>query len=415
MPITVGAPVVLPTLPPTLGAGLAFDDSAAIPVAVLTATTDTTPALTVTVPANLVGVTGLTIDLVVNGTVVPSTASTITVAGVAVDVLTPTTPLAVSATPYNLSYQLNLNGNSVTSTALPITVGAPIPTPAVPTGVIDNVGTLLGNVLANGTTDDSTASLAITAPAVGQAAVLYVNGIETTSVFAVAAGLMPSTLTPVGDLGNGQYQLSYAYRDVATGTTGAQSPTINITVTPASTVSIDTIGAAAGTLANDVFELNTPLPLSGLTINSLLDSATTLVTGGLGIDTLAVTGTGQTLDLTLINDLRITNIEKVDLTGSGNNTLKLNLTDVLAISPTVNVFNNTNGFAAGTHDLGAIGVRNQLIVDGNVGDTFNTNGALASLTNVGNVTHQGLSYNVFQNAAGVNAIELLVNQNLTVI
>lgn len=53
--------------------------------------------------------------------------------------------------------------------------------------------------------------------------------------------------------------------------------------------------------------------------------------GGGGEDTLQVIGQGVTLDLSLVPDSRVTGIENIDLTGSGNNALILGLGDVLAL------------------------------------------------------------------------------------
>ncbi|VVH60396.1 Flagellar hook-length control protein FliK, partial [uncultured Gammaproteobacteria bacterium] len=61
------------------------------------------------------------------------------------------------------------------------------------------------------------------------------------------------------------------------------------------------------------------------------------VDGGGGIDTLKLQGAGLTLDLTKISDRRIQDIEVIDITGSGNNTLKLNLDDLLHASSSTNV------------------------------------------------------------------------------
>lgn len=58
----------------------------------------------------------------------------------------------------------------------------------------------------------------------------------------------------------------------------------------------------------------------------------TTVNGGAGTDTLHLLGSGKTIDLTNIGDFIHESIEKIDLTGNGNNTLKLNVHDVLAIS-----------------------------------------------------------------------------------
>lgn len=70
------------------------------------------------------------------------------------------------------------------------------------------------------------------------------------------------------------------------------------------------------------------------------------IDGGGGTDTLAVDTSGMTIDLTTIPNNRITDVEIIDLTGTGNNSLKLTRLDLLDLSTT-----------------------NQLIVNGNVGDS----------------------------------------------
>jgi hypothetical protein len=49
------------------------------------------------------------------------------------------------------------------------------------------------------------------------------------------------------------------------------------------------------------------------------------------------TGAGLTLDLTSINNTRIQDIEIIDIRGSGDNTLKLNLNDLLDASTSTNI------------------------------------------------------------------------------
>ena len=54
--------------------------------------------------------------------------------------------------------------------------------------------------------------------------------------------------------------------------------------------------------------------------------------GGNGFDTLRLDGSGITLDLTAIADNKIMDIEQIDISGSGANTLTLNVLEVLNIS-----------------------------------------------------------------------------------
>jgi hypothetical protein len=73
------------------------------------------------------------------------------------------------------------------------------------------------------------------------------------------------------------------------------------------------------------------------------------IDGSSGTDALLFNGSGQTLDLTTLANNKITGIETINLTGSGNNSLILNVQDL--------------------HDLSS--TSNALLVDGNPGDTVN--------------------------------------------
>ena len=61
-----------------------------------------------------------------------------------------------------------------------------------------------------------------------------------------------------------------------------------------------------------------------------------LVTGdaGAGRDTLRLTGSGQVLDLTQISDADIQGLEAIDISGGGDNTLSLDVNEVLNVSTT---------------------------------------------------------------------------------
>jgi len=60
------------------------------------------------------------------------------------------------------------------------------------------------------------------------------------------------------------------------------------------------------------------------------------IKGGSGFDTLALEGSDVGLDFSLPIANRIDGIERIDLTGSGNNTLILGLQDLLGLSDTTN-------------------------------------------------------------------------------
>ena len=113
------------------------------------------------------------------------------------------------------------------------------------------------------------------------------------------------------------------------------------------------------------------------------------VDGGSGIDTLALDGNGVTLNLTASGADRIHGIERIDLTGSGNNTLALDIRDVLNLSDT----------------------SNQLYVKGDAGDAVISTGQgwqLAAGTVVGPL--DGLTYSSFYTLNGV--ANLLVETEL---
>ncbi|PPS42416.1 hypothetical protein B1A85_15375 [Chroococcidiopsis sp. TS-821] len=107
--------------------------------------------------------------------------------------------------------------------------------------------------------------------------------------------------------------------------------------------------------------------------------------GGSGIDTLAVDGSGVTLDLTATPNNRIRRIEIIDLTGTGNNTLQLTRLDLLNLSESTN----------------------QLIVSGNAGDSMISTGQgwLFDTT----TTFDGNQYNRYTSGAAT----LLVDTDIT--
>ncbi len=75
------------------------------------------------------------------------------------------------------------------------------------------------------------------------------------------------------------------------------------------------------------------------------------VHGGTGTDTMALDGAGITLDLSAASNSRIQDIEAIDITGSGNNTLILSSLEVLNLSTTSNTV-RVDGDAGDIIDLG---------------------------------------------------------------
>jgi hypothetical protein len=154
----------------------------------------------------------------------------------------------------------------------------------------------------------------------------------------------------------------------------------------------------------------------------VIDGNLARIDGGSGIDTFKLDGAGIHLDLTAIANQggstpgsasRIESIERIDLTGSGNNTLTVGLKDVLDMAG-MNSFNNANSWVDGTYNLatgGAGGInperRHQLVIDGNAGDVVNSSGWGAS---VGTVTNGDQTYAV--NNQGLYA-QLLIDTDIT--
>jgi len=107
--------------------------------------------------------------------------------------------------------------------------------------------------------------------------------------------------------------------------------------------------------------------------------------GGSGTDTLAVFTAGVTIDLTTTTSSQLRGFEIIDLTGTGNNSLKLTRLDLLNLSDT----------------------SNQLIVKGNAGDrvTFTGEGWLFG----GQTTFSETLYDCYTSGAAT----LLVDTNIT--
>ncbi|WP_301772198.1 Ig-like domain-containing protein [Burkholderia cenocepacia] len=128
----------------------------------------------------------------------------------------------------------------------------------------------------------------------------------------------------------------------------------------------------------------------------------TQIAGNGGIDTLKLTGAGQVLDVTELNSGvtdKITGIEKFDIGGTGANTLKLSVGDVMNLGA-------VNGFRSDGYV--------QVMVNGDADDTLVLSGinGLGSWTSQGQIAIGVLAYNVYLNT--VTGAEVLVQASVTV-
>ena len=158
------------------------------------------------------------------------------------------------------------------------------------------------------------------------------------------------------------------------------------------TVGGEAFGAHYGSSGDDTFSLADAAGFA--------NGATGEIHGGAGIDTLKLTGQDQILDLTKLAE-KVSSVEIVDLTGTGNNTLILSLGDILQQGGT-SLFIDDNHM--------------QMMVKGNAGDVVNLDGLMADGTdpgdwaNQGEVTVGGVVYEVYRHNA-LDA-ELLVQQGV---
>ena len=153
------------------------------------------------------------------------------------------------------------------------------------------------------------------------------------------------------------------------------------------------------------------------------------IDGGTGFDSIQISGTSTPLDLTLIKNQsastpdvgsRISNIDKIDL-GTGGNSVKLSLSDVLDMSG-MNLIHDSNGTASADGNvwssstgtaLGTSVSRHQLVIYGDSTDSVTVSGFTS--TAVGTETMGGHSYDVYNstNTTTSTYAQLLIEHSIT--
>jgi hypothetical protein len=210
------------------------------------------------------------------------------------------------------------------------------------------------------------------------------------------------------------------------GTDGALLDTINMT-NPTGTY--DILSFSYDAHGNSIGRIEVTGDVGGTSITSISSSVTQITTendvismvidpvdyfaqdsahifGSSGLDTLKLTGANQVLDLTKLTgdngEAKISSIEKFDITGTGNNTLKISLNDVLHLGET-NLFKQDG--------------KVQVMVDGDAGDkvqlaNLHDHGtAPGSWQSAGTTTIGGATYQVY-NYSNLDA-EVLIKQAVT--
>ncbi|QXI11249.1 Ig-like domain-containing protein [Pseudomonas zeae] len=218
-------------------------------------------------------------------------------------------------------------------------------------------------------------------------------------------------ITIIADGGAHRFEHTLTQDDVAAGVVNVDVGSIS----SASAALVDYAGNLSGfantgtgpsvnsLLIGDVSEVYGQARDNIFTINdvSVLDQIK-VIEGNAGVDTLKLTGANQVLDLSAWQG-RLSSVEVIDITGSGDNTLKVSLGDVL-----------DNGHLGAFINDDSV----QLAVKGNSGDVVQLSDLLPNgmdigdWENLGVVIAAGVTYEVYQHT-GVEA-EILVQQGVTV-
>ncbi len=254
---------------------------------------------------------------------------------------------------------------------------------------------VLPNVSVNAVTGDN-----IISSAERNAGVTVSGSAETGSTVVVGLGSASRTASATG----GVYSAVFDSASIpASGVTTVSATATDSAGNSASSSVTVIVNATAtvyrGTSGNDTLSLNAAelanLASPGANIDGLG-----------GIDTLSFNGAALSLNLLNIPATAITSFERVNLTGTGNNSLRLAVTDVLDFASS-NVFNSGNGWTGLSNAV----PQRQLVVDGNSGDTLTASGGWTLQPGV--VSNGGQAYVVYTSGPGANAAMLIIDTDIS--
>lgn len=213
-------------------------------------------------------------------------------------------------------------------------------------------------------------------------------GSTTLSTQAATNGAFSVGFAPAALPGNGSYSISAVATDAAG----------NASATAGAPVSVNTTATVyGGTSSANTYSL------TALLAQNLRAPGADLDAGG-GVDILQMSGAGIALDLTLIAAGAVVSFERLDLTGTGANSLTLALSDVLDLGRS-NVFNHGNGWSG----LGGNVQQQQVVIDGNADDRVV---AVGGWTLDDRVTNSGRTYDVYVTGNGSSNGMLIIDTSI---